>query len=120
MAHVALPRAGLGLLTSRDGACLESFYLGEFPLSTCHVELSCPDGRKAEGGAQVMADDVELASALAVLDAVLAAKLSGWEEVRELIARGAERRNQQDHRRRALLATTKVDFAPLAETGDDE
>jgi alpha-D-ribose 1-methylphosphonate 5-triphosphate synthase subunit PhnG len=120
VAHIGLPRAGLGLLTLRDGALLEPFYLGEFPLSSCHIELSRRDGRKAEGAAQIIADDGELAFALAVLDAVLAAKLPGWTEVSELVERGDDRRREEDRRRRALLASTKVDFASLAEAEDDD
>ncbi len=116
--HVNLPRAGLGLMALRDGAFHEPFYLGEFPLSTCRVELSCRDGRKAEGGAQVMADDVELTRALAILDAVLAARMTRWEEVQELVATGVARREEQDRRRRAMLAATKVDFSLLADANE--
>ncbi|MHB1353409.1 MAG: phosphonate C-P lyase system protein PhnG, partial [Thiobacillus sp.] len=65
-----LPQAGLGLLQLADGAFHEAYYLGEFPLSTCSLELTLADGRRAEGGAQIMADDAALARALAILDAV--------------------------------------------------
>jgi alpha-D-ribose 1-methylphosphonate 5-triphosphate synthase subunit PhnG len=118
----SLPQAGLGLLTLTDGAFHEPYYLGEFPLSSCSIELSLPDGRRADGGAQVMADDAELARSLAILDAVLSARFPGWERVSAHIESGASRRAEEDRRRRAMLAATRVDFAMLnnAEDDDDE
>ncbi|MBI5781255.1 MAG: phosphonate C-P lyase system protein PhnG [Rhodocyclales bacterium] len=118
----SLPQAGLGLLTLTDGAFHEPYYLGEFPLSACSIELSLSDGRQAAGGAQVMADDAELARSLAILDAVLAARFPGWERVSAHIESGASRRAEEDRRRRVMLAATRVDFAMLnnAEDDDDE
>lgn len=118
----SLPQAGLGLLTLTDGAFHEPYYLGEFPLSSCSIELSLSDGRQAAGGAQVMADDAELARSLAILDAVLAARFPGWERVSAHIESGAKQRAEEDRRRRAMLAATRVDFAMLnnAEDDDDE
>lgn len=116
----SLPQAGLGLLTLTDGAFHEPYYLGEFPLSSCSVELSLSDGRTAAGGAHVMADDAELARALAILDAVLAARLPGWEEVSSQIDAGATVRAGEDRRRRAMLAATRVDFAMLNNAGGEE
>jgi alpha-D-ribose 1-methylphosphonate 5-triphosphate synthase subunit PhnG len=117
-----LPQAGLGLLTLADGAFHEPYYLGEFPLSSCSVELSLADGRRAAGGAQVMADSAELARSLANLDAILAARFPGWERVETLIESGALLRAEEDRRRRTILAATRVDFAMLnnAENDDDE
>lgn len=119
----SLPQAGLGLMTLTDGAFHEPYYLGEFPLSTCSVEITLRDGRSAFGGAQVMADDAELARALAILDAFLAADLPGAEQVSPLIAAGSGLRGEEDSRRRAMLAATRVDFAMLnnaeEEDGDD-
>lgn len=123
VAHTSLPQAGLGLLALDDGAFHEPYFLGEFPLSTCRVELRVADGRRAEGGAQVMADDAELARSLAILDAVLAARLPGWEEIAEHVRTGADQRREQDGRRKAMLAATRVDFALLGaldEEDDDE
>jgi len=121
----SLPQAGLGLLTLTDGAFHEPYYLGEFPLSICSIELSLSDGRRAAGGAQVMADDAELARALAILDAILAAGFPGYERVSAHIESGAKRRAEEDRRRRAMLAATRVDFAMLNNAGamgdsDDE
>lgn len=115
-----LPQAGLGLLQLADGALHEAYYLGEFPLSTCSLELTLADGRRAEGGAQLMADDAALARALAILDAVLAARLPGWEDVSARVQAGARLRAEADRRRRAVLAATRVDFALLGNTGEDD
>jgi alpha-D-ribose 1-methylphosphonate 5-triphosphate synthase subunit PhnG len=115
----SLPQAGLGLLTLTDGAFHEPYYLGEFPLSTCRVELALPDGRRAEGGAQVMADDTELARSLAILDATLASRLPGWEQVSAHVESGALRRSEENRRRCAMLAATRVDFALLGNTEED-
>lgn len=121
--QTSLPQAGLGLLTLADGAFREPYYLGEFPLSTCRIELHLADGRCAEGGAQVMADDANLARSLAILDSVLAARFPGWEEVAEAVRAGAGKRREQALRRKSMLASTRVDFALLGmvdEEGDDE
>lgn len=115
-----LPQAGLGLLQLADGAFHEAYYLGEFPLSTCSLELALADGRRAAGGAQVMADDAALARSLAILDAILAARFPGWEEVSGQVQSGAARRGEDDRRRRAMLAATRVDFAVLNDTGEDD
>ena len=115
-----LPQAGLGLLQLADGAFHEAYYLGEFPLSTCSLELTLADGRRAEGGAQLMADDAALARALAILDAVLAARLPGWEDVSARVQSGARLRAEADRRRRAVLAATRVDFALLGNTGEND
>lgn len=116
----SLPQAGLGLLTLTDGAFHEPYYLGEFPLSACRVELSLADGRRAEGGAQVLADDAELARSLAILDAVLAARLPGWEFVAEQVNAGADKIRATDRRRQAMLAATRVDFAMLNNSEDED
>lgn len=108
-----LPQAGLGLLTLTDGAFHEPYYLGEFPLSSCGVELVLADGRRASGGAQVMADDAQLARSLAVLDAILAARFPGWGRVAAQVESGATLCAEADRRRRAMLAATRVDFAML-------
>jgi alpha-D-ribose 1-methylphosphonate 5-triphosphate synthase subunit PhnG len=118
--HVELPQAGLGMLQLADGAFQQPYYLGEFPLARCHVQLSLPDGRVVQGAAQWMTDDLALAEALAVLDAVLAARLPGWEVVATLVATGTERRVAEQRARQAMLAATRVDFALLGSTEDDD
>ncbi|OQW85911.1 MAG: phosphonate C-P lyase system protein PhnG [Rhodoferax ferrireducens] len=116
----SLPQAGLGLLQLADGAFHEPYYLGEFPLSACRLELVLPDGRRAEGGAQVVADDADLARSLAILDAIVEARLPGWEMVAEQVTSGARKRSESDQRRNAILAATRVDFSMLNNTGDDD
>lgn len=112
-----LPQAGLGLLQLTDGALGERWYLGEFPVSCCAVEVVTPQGTRALGAAQVLADDADLAQALAVLDAVAAGGLPGAERVRQCITRGANANRETDARRRSLLAATRVDFALLGQAG---
>lgn len=116
----SLPQAGLGLLTLTDGAFHEPYYLGEFPLSACRVELCLADGRRADGGAQVLADDAGLARSLAILDAILAARFPGWDTVSAHVASGARLRSDEDHRRGAILAATRVDFALLNNASEDD
>lgn len=117
---ISLPQAGLGLLTLTDGAFHEPYYLGEFPLSVCHIEIDFPDGRRAEGGAQVLADDAEFARSLAILDAILASRLPGWEQVSAHIESGALQRSEEERRRCAILAATRVNFDLLSNTEEDD
>lgn len=118
--HTTLPQAGLGLLQLSDGAFHEPYYLGEFPLSNCRIELTLADGRRAEGGAQILADDAELARSLAIFDAILAARLPGWEQVSEHVESGALQNSEKDRRRRVMLAATRVDFALLSNTEEND
>ncbi|MGE8540014.1 MAG: phosphonate C-P lyase system protein PhnG [Acinetobacter sp.] len=115
-----LAQAGLGLITLQESALNEPFYLGEFPLSSCSVAVTCADGQKGSGNAQVMADNAELAKALAVLDAILAHQLSGWLQVAQLVEQGTEKRQAQDHIRSSMLLRTRVDFATLDQTENAE
>lgn len=115
----ALPQAGLGMLKMRDSALSEAFYLGEFPLATCWVTVTTETGDVAEGAALVMDDQVERAEQMALCDAVLAARLPGWQQVAELVEQGAERRRCLARERKVMLARTRVDFSLLDDVGDD-
>ena len=115
----AVPQSGLGMLKLNDSAFEEAFYLGEFPLSFAWVEIQIPDGRMAEGAAQVMDDRLEVAEALAVCDATLSARLPGWEQVEELVQQGLKHLGATDRERKKILASTQVDFALLDDVGDD-
>ncbi len=117
---IAPAQAGLALLTLRDAVLGERFHLGEVPLVEARVEITTPDGRSGRGAARVLDDDADLASALAVCDAVLAADLPGAAEVRRLVEEGALRRTAAEDRRRALLDRTRVDFALLGTTREDD
>lgn len=116
----ALPQAGLGLLKMRDSALGEPFYLGEFPLSTCWLSISTQDAQTAEGAALIMDDRIEQAERLAICDAVLSAKLPGWEAVAQLVSLGADRKEIIEKERKAILARTRVDFSLLDDAGDDD
>jgi alpha-D-ribose 1-methylphosphonate 5-triphosphate synthase subunit PhnG len=68
----------------------------------------------------VIADDAELARALAILDAIFAARFPGWDRVEMLIESGVLRCAGEDRRRRMILAATRVDFAMLNNTENDD
>jgi len=112
----ALPQSGLGMLKFKDSAFHEPYFLGEFTVSSAWVEITQPEGTKIEGAAQVMDDDVELASALAIADAILANKIPGWEQLAEQISIGMELRDEENRIRKAMLSKTSVDFSLLSET----
>jgi alpha-D-ribose 1-methylphosphonate 5-triphosphate synthase subunit PhnG len=115
----ALPQEGLGLLKLQDSALGEPFYLGEFPLSSCWLSITTQEGLTAEGAALIMDNCIDRAEQLALCDAVLAAKLPGWERVAELLAQGLERKRAIANERKAILAHTRVDFSLLDEAGGD-
>lgn len=108
-----LPQAGLGLLNFKESAFHDQFYLGEFPLSSCHVELHYAGDVCGTGHAQVMADDADLAKALAILDAILLHQLPGWQQAVQCLEQGQAKRSQLDQQRNQILAKTRVDFATL-------
>jgi alpha-D-ribose 1-methylphosphonate 5-triphosphate synthase subunit PhnG len=108
-----LPQSGLGLLQLKESALSENFFLGEFPVSSAYITISLPNGDRIEGASIIMSDDPELAEYLAIIDAVLSAKLPGYEQIYELIQEGLRIRKQQQKVRNAMLASTKVDFSLL-------
>jgi alpha-D-ribose 1-methylphosphonate 5-triphosphate synthase subunit PhnG len=116
---IQLPQSGLALLKLRDSAQGDAYYPGEVPLAIAHVRVTTADGSSFEGAAQLLDDRASLARAIAVLDAVLAARLSGHEAAQALLATGAARLAEQAAQRRALLASTRVDFSLLG-TAEDE
>ncbi len=111
--------SGLALMQWRDAVQHQPFFLGEVPMARAAVALVNHRGERAEGGAVVMADDAELAQALAVLDAVFAQRWPGVEAVDALALRGAQRRDRIRAVRQAGLKRTRVDFALLAEADDE-
>jgi alpha-D-ribose 1-methylphosphonate 5-triphosphate synthase subunit PhnG len=116
---VALPQSGLGLLSMRDGAFHESFFIGEMPVARAEVILRTITGKEVKGGALIVDDRAQLARAIAILDAVLAGKLSGWETAASLVQDGIAARKQIEGERKKLLAATRVDFSLLGD-GDNE
>ncbi|MBA4175399.1 MAG: phosphonate C-P lyase system protein PhnG [Leptothrix sp. (in: Bacteria)] len=111
--------SGLALMQWRDAVQHQPFFLGEVPMARAAVALVNHRGERAEGGAVVMADDAELAQALAVLDAVFAQRWPGAEAVDALALRGAQGRDRIRAVRQAGLKRTRVDFALLAEADDE-
>ena len=110
---IAIPQSGLALLQIYESALGDNYYLGEIALARAHVRITSDDGQKIEGAAQIMDDRKDLAQAIAVLDAVLAAQLTGWEDVYELLQQGDRILEKEMNQRRMLLSTTKVDFSTL-------
>ena len=117
---VALPHAGLGLLSLRDGAFHESFFIGEMPVARAEVIVRTTTGDEVRGGALIIDDRAQFARSIAILDAVLAGKLSGWEQASSLVQQGIEVRKQKDSERKKLLAATRVDFSLLGQEDDED
>jgi len=116
---IQLPQSGLALLKLCDSAQGDAYYPGEVPLAIARVRVTTADGKSCEGAAQLLDDRASLARAIAVLDAVLAAQMPGHEEAQALLASGQTRLAEQTAQRRALLASTRVDFSLLG-TSDEE
>lgn len=112
-----LPQSGLGLLKLRDSALGEEFFLGEFPLSSCWISITTESGEKAEGAAWIMDDRQQRVEELALCDAVLSARLHGWQQVADLIKEGLAISNKIELERKSILAKTRVDFSLLEEVG---
>jgi alpha-D-ribose 1-methylphosphonate 5-triphosphate synthase subunit PhnG len=117
---MALPQAGLGMLKLRDTALNDAFYLGEYPLASCQIEITTDKGEVVEGASLVMDDRVERAEWLAICDALLAARLPGWESVDALLQLGIAKQEQVALERKAMLARTRVDFSLLDDVGDED
>jgi alpha-D-ribose 1-methylphosphonate 5-triphosphate synthase subunit PhnG len=115
----ALPQSGLALLQLRDGALAEPYFIGEIPLSRAHVTVVDDKGEKGEGAAQILDDRASLARAMAILDAVLANKLNGSENIEILLEEGARRLLRDEASRSVILKRTRVDFSLLDATGED-
>jgi alpha-D-ribose 1-methylphosphonate 5-triphosphate synthase subunit PhnG len=116
----AAPQSGLGMLKLRDTTLGEAFYLGEFPLVSCWLNVTTETGERAQGSALVMDDRVDRAEQMALCDAVLSAQLPGWERVAALIEEGEQMRARQACERKAILARTRVDFSLLDDVGDGD
>ena len=115
-----VPQAGLTLVTLRDSVGKQAFYLGEAPLATSNVSITDSKGRTVAGGALILADDTELASAIAICDGVLAGRLEGWEEVAAHVSDGLELLNRIARVRKTMLTRSRVNFALLNEEDEDD
>lgn len=116
---LAPPESGLVLLALRDSVAGTAFHVGEMPAARVALRIRTADGRTAEGGAVVQGEDLELAQAIALLDAVLAHGLPGAERVAALLAEGARRAAAIEQRRALLRARTRVDFTAFADLAGD-
>jgi len=117
---LAPPESGLVLIAVRDGVAGVPFHLGEMPAARVALRVSTAEGRIGEGGAIVQNEDLELARATALLDAVLAHALPGWEDAVALLRAGARRAAEIEERRTTLLARTRVDFRAFSELAGEE
>ena len=115
-----MPKAGLGLLQLRDSALGDAYFLGEIPLAKAHVRITTENGCVVEGAAFLMDDRVGLVKALAILDAVLAGKTTGWEQVEQAVLQGQELVLEQARLRSLIVASTRVDFSLLSAAEEDE
>lgn len=111
---------GLALMQWRDAVMHQPFYLGEVPLSRAAVAVTAGGGPRVHGAAVIMADDAKLAQALALLDAIWAHRLPGAEVIDVLAESGAHVRGRIRAERQAMLKRTRVDFALLSETDDED
>ncbi|MDT8405866.1 MAG: phosphonate C-P lyase system protein PhnG [Methylococcales bacterium] len=117
---VQLPASGLAMLQVADSAFGDAYNLGEIPLTTMWLEITTPDGQRAEGAAQLMDDDAEKVRWLAICDAVLSTRLEGFDQVKALLDEGLAKFEQEQRLRQALLSKTRVDFALLSASEDDD
>ena len=117
---VVLPQAGLGLLTLREGAFHEPFFLGEIPVARADVILRTIDGREIRGGTVIVDDRAQLARAIAILDAVLSGQLPGCEQAASLVERGSHIRMEKMNERKQILTATRVDFSLLGQEDNED
>ena len=117
---LALPQSGLGLLPLSDSALGDTYFIGEIPLAQAHVRVTTTQGQSIEGAAILVDDRAGVARSMAILDAVLAARMPGCEAALRLLTQGATAVAEQGRQRRALLAATRVDFALLGTNEEDD
>ncbi|MDP3887475.1 phosphonate C-P lyase system protein PhnG [Hydrogenophaga sp.] len=117
---LALPQSGLGLLPITDSALGDTYFIGEIPLAQAHVRVTTTHGQSVEGAAILVDDRAGVARAMAILDAVLAARIPGCEAATELLDQGAAALAEQSHQRRSLLVATRVNFALLGTNEEDD
>jgi alpha-D-ribose 1-methylphosphonate 5-triphosphate synthase subunit PhnG len=115
-----LPQSGLGLLKLRDSALGDTYFPGETPLARARVRVVGNKGAGVEGAALILDDRAALARAIAILDAVLSAKLEGHQTVAPLLRAGALRIARQEAERGAMLAATRVNFSLVGNEEDDD
>ena len=110
----ANPEAGLVLLRLAEKVN-DPFNLGPVPMSTASVSLRLPDGTSVIGSAQIMSDDAELASMLAICDAALFHELEGADAIKTLLADGLSQLQREQDLRKSLLDFAQNRFLPIGE-----
>jgi len=115
---VQLTDTGLAMLQLRDAAFNDPYFLGETPLSRAWIEIVTPTGERFQGAAQLLDDDAEKIELIAVCDAVLAHRLTGWLAIYQLLEIGIAELAEEQRLRNAMLAKTRVDFSLLNSAGD--
>lgn len=120
VSYKSIPQSGLGVLQTKDTAMHEPFFLGEFPIATSWVCLTDMQGNEFEGAAQLMDDDENLASLMAVADAILANNLQGYRKLADLVQMGEYKFQQEVSTRKAMLGSTAVDFSLLGATQEED
>ncbi len=117
---VQLPQTGLAMLQLRDSAFNDPYFLGEIPLASAWISIRTQDNQEYQGAAQLMDDDQDKIEALAACDAILAHQLPGWLALYQLVEIGMDDLNKEQRLRDAMLAKTRVDFALLNATENDD
>ncbi len=117
---VQLPQSGLALLKLQDSALGEAYYPGEVPIASAHVHVRSADGAVSAGAVQILDDRAGLARAIAIIDAVLAGQLPGYEAVQALFTVGSTRLDEQRAQRHALMAATRVDFSLIGSVDEED
>ncbi|MEE2002104.1 phosphonate C-P lyase system protein PhnG [Alkalimonas sp. MEB108] len=114
-----LPESGLALLKTRDSAMGDDYFLGEIPVARAHVRLIHQGHVVAEGAAQLLNDQTNLARSMAILDAILSQQLPGYQAAAKLLDAGAVILKGESEKRRAMLSSTLVDFSLLGNEEDE-
>lgn len=113
--HLAVPQEGLWLLQIEEPVRRDGWYIGEVPVGQACVALHDAQRGEARGGAVLLHADRELATAVAVCDAVVRAGWPGADEVACLRAVGAAEGTRVAGVRAAILERTRVDFSELGQ-----
>ena len=114
---VSSPVAGLAMMRLKESVNGDAFNIGEIPLSTAIVKLQVDEHHSVMGASHIMADDLELATALAVCDAILTHDLPGGEVLQDLYREGLQTLDRERDIRQSILNRSRVRFALLNEEG---
>lgn len=111
--HLAVPQEGLWLLQLEEPVRRDGWYIGEVPVGQACIALHDAERGVARGGAVLLHADRDLATAIAICDAVVRTGWPGADAVSRLREAGAEARTRAAEVRAAILDRTRVDFSEL-------